>query len=80
MDCIRFDIASFSCYDFSSWCKNTSGGIATNCFFFAKSYRLFTVYCSTNNHFNCIFFQLIGVLFYATTNENVFRTWAKCIL
>lgn len=32
MDCIRFDIASFSCYDFSSWCKNTSGGIATNCF------------------------------------------------
>lgn len=36
MDCIRFDIASFSCYDFSSWCKNTSGGIATNCFFLLK--------------------------------------------
>lgn len=58
MDCIGFDIASFSCYDFGSWCKNTGGGIATNCFF-AKSYCLFTVYCSTKNHFNCIFYFIL---------------------
>lgn len=81
MDCIRFDIASFSCYGFSSWCKNTSGGIATICFFLLKVTVCLPFTAAQIITLTAFFFcELIGVLFYATTHENVFRTWAKCIL